>query len=108
LVRMLMDGRKTATVTILTPGIQARIAFTEGTAVHAVAGELSGEEAFKRIYLWKSGDFVIEHGVATAERTIKRRMDLLLAEAMEEQTQSEAALLPPAEKALTIDDGSGT
>ena len=61
--------------------VHASLAFDGGTLVHARSPSAVGEEAVQEIYLWLGGDYIIEHGAATAERTINRRMDLLLSEA---------------------------
>jgi response regulator RpfG family c-di-GMP phosphodiesterase len=81
LVNLVHEGRKTATVHLRSDHGEGLLTFDCGLAVHARTGTITGPEAFQRLFLWQSGDFAIEYGAATAERTIAKRMDLLLAEA---------------------------
>lgn len=84
LVRMMIEGRKTALVSLFAGSEIGQLGFDGGHVVHARLTEVTGDAAFMELYRWRTGDFVIEHGSATAERTISRRTDLLVSEAEED------------------------
>jgi predicted regulator of Ras-like GTPase activity (Roadblock/LC7/MglB family) len=59
---------------------EAVIYFKEGSVVHAVVGQTSGEEAIYKILSWDEGEFVLNVGVQSPEVTIKRNWSGLLLE----------------------------
>jgi len=80
IVRMLLDGSKTASVTLIGDDTGGTLSFDGGRLVHARTSGAVGEAAFEELYGLSSGQFIIEHGAATAERSIARRTDELLVE----------------------------
>jgi response regulator RpfG family c-di-GMP phosphodiesterase len=82
IVQMLAIGMKTACVALEHAGRAGRIWFRDGAAVHAKCGEASGEAAFLQLARWKTGEFAIEHGVASRRTTIENDAMFLVMEAM--------------------------
>ena len=82
IVQILAVGMKTACVALHHDGRTGRIWFRDGAAVHAKCGEASGEAAFLAMARWKTGEFAIEHGVASRRTTIGSDTMFLVMEAM--------------------------
>ena len=67
---------------ILTTSTQAgEIYLRDGEIVHAVAGDVHGEEAVYELAIWQEGDFVFKPVVETQVQTIKKSNTNLLMEA---------------------------
>jgi DNA-binding response OmpR family regulator len=70
MVQILAIGAKTACVTLSAGAQSGKLWLEEGRIVHARAGRDTGETAFYSLLRIREGEFVIEHGVRTAKRTI--------------------------------------
>jgi response regulator RpfG family c-di-GMP phosphodiesterase len=82
IVQTLAIGTKTALVTVAQGDASGRIWFRDGAVVHARCGELSGEPAFHAMARWTTGEFTIEHGVASRRVTIECDPMFLVMESM--------------------------
>ncbi len=80
----------TATITIrVSQGAQrGTIHIWDGEIVHAVCGQLTGEEAFYTILGWKSGGFETFDGGVSEVATIKKSYEFLLMEAARRADES--------------------
>lgn len=81
IVQTLAIGMKTACVTLTSAGAKGTIWFEEGAIRHAWTVDAEGDHAFFEMVRWKSGEFVIEHGVKTRRVSITLDAMYLLMEA---------------------------
>ncbi len=72
------EDRKTARIQILNNDDQATIFLDEGTVVHAICGEKTGEDAIYQVLGWREGTFSLDMDVTTSEKTIERSCNGLL------------------------------
>jgi len=91
IVQTLAIGTKTACVRLASNGSKGRIWFREGTLIHAKCGKLSGDEAFWELLRWKTGEFVIEHGVRTRSVSIRDDAMYLVMEGLRIQDEESPA-----------------
>lgn len=59
---------------------EGRIFLNDGTIIHAVCGELKGEDAIYSLAIWDKGSFTFQIGEETQERTITKRNTNILME----------------------------
>lgn len=95
ITQSLMQGRKTARVTVSSARRQAEIYFAEGQIVRATddAGT-AGEDAAFEAFTWRTGTFAIDFDAPTAPRNIRASTDWLLLEVarrLDEASRSQAA-----------------
>ncbi len=102
LIQMGCRGRNEAHLLLRSAGQQASIFFDGGQVVHAEFGAKSGEEAVYELLSWEEGEFELETGVSTPERTITTNWSSLLLEGMrridERTAVEEAESLEPRER----------
>ncbi len=67
-----------------------RVYLRDGEIVHAVYRNLSGAEALYKLLAWNEGEFEVEPGATTDERTINESVDALLLEGMRRLDESRA------------------
>jgi len=92
LVHMLNIGMKTACITLTSNKSSGKLWFENGTPKHALVGSLEGEEAFYDMVRWRTGEFVIEHGVKARSATLVHDATFLLMEGLRRMDEaSEAA-----------------
>lgn len=82
IVQTLAIGLKTACVELAHDGQEGSIWFRDGSIVHAQSGEKQGEPAFYDMLRWRTGEFVIEHGVRNRRSTIQNDPMFLIMEGM--------------------------
>jgi response regulator RpfG family c-di-GMP phosphodiesterase len=82
IVQTLVIGMKTACVTIESEGRKGKIWFENGTPRHARVRGHDGEAAFFEMVSWRSGAFVIQHGVRCKKQTLVADAMYLLMEGM--------------------------
>jgi len=82
IVQILSIGMKTARVTIESGNASGKLWVKDGTIVHAKMGSRSGETAFYEMLRFNEGEFAIEHGVKTAQRTIQTDAMFLVMEGL--------------------------
>jgi DNA-binding response OmpR family regulator len=80
--QMLTLGMKTACVTITSKKRKGMIWFKAGRVVHAKTGKKKGPDAIFDMLRWKTGGFLIEHGVASDEQTVDMDTMFLLMEGL--------------------------
>lgn len=69
-VQVLENGRLTGALAINNPAVQGRVLFNEGRIVGAEVGDLTGEEAFRRIVEATTGTFEFERAAQPFPITI--------------------------------------
>jgi putative nucleotidyltransferase with HDIG domain len=82
IVQILSIGMKTARVTIDSGNTTGELWVKDGTIVHAKIGPHSGETAFYEMLRINEGEFAIEHGVKTTQRTIQTDAMFLVMEGL--------------------------
>lgn len=105
------QDQKTGLLSIEFQGEKAKIFFHNGEVVHAVQGNLVGEEVIYRTLGWTDGKFVLEIGTLSPTISIKRSWSGLLLEGARRQDETEKAAESdlasgddPTEKALRLND----
>lgn len=83
LVQITCVERQTARLVLTFGRGRGEIWFEEGWIVHAETGGLTGKPALFELLAWDRGDFELELGLQTAERTVHQSHSLLLLEAAE-------------------------
>lgn len=82
IVQTLSIGMKTACVSLSTDSKNGKIWFDSGAPVHAETDSQQSDEAFFEMVRWKSGEFVIEHGVKSKTSTMDQDAMFLLMEGL--------------------------
>jgi len=82
IIQTLVMGMKSARVTVSSADQHGKIWFENGAVVHAEAGALKSDEAFFEMVSWTSGEFVIEHGLTTSDKTMDKDTMFLLMEGL--------------------------
>lgn len=88
-------GGRTARITLLRDGEQGRIWLAGGSAYHASVGVLEGAEAFYSMVGWDRGDFVVEHDIRCAQRTIDMDTMFLVMEGLRRLDEAQAGSSAP-------------
>ncbi|HEX6810806.1 MAG TPA: DUF4388 domain-containing protein [Planctomycetota bacterium] len=84
LVHLMQIGRRTGTLTLLTPRASGQVLFVRGHVYHATFGSMEGEEAFYRLVFETKGKFEFtpcEFEMATVRNTVALKTTTLLMEA---------------------------
>jgi hypothetical protein len=81
IVQFLSGARKTGLLKLVEGKEEGEVCLQNGRIVHAVQGDLLGEEAVYALVLWGSGEFLFEPGLTTEERTVSKSNTNLLMEA---------------------------
>jgi hypothetical protein len=81
ILQLIHMGKKTGALEVVTESESGVIFFHEGGAVHAVAQDLSGDEAVNRILRWRQGHFVFKPDAATTYKSIKTPLQHLVLDA---------------------------
>jgi response regulator RpfG family c-di-GMP phosphodiesterase len=96
IVQTLAIGTKTACVSLVSDSRNGRIWFRDGKMVHAETGSEFGEQAVYEMLRWKDGEFVIRHGIQSAQTTIDKDPMFLVLEGLRRMDEAvghrEAAL----------------
>jgi hypothetical protein len=79
--QLAMAYGKSGTLVLKNGDKDGRVYLKEGVVVHAVAGSLTGEDAFYDLALWNLGNFSYIVGQASSEQTIRKSGTSLLMEA---------------------------
>jgi response regulator RpfG family c-di-GMP phosphodiesterase len=90
LVQTLVIGMKTARVSVTSNGHAGSIWFEAGTPKHAETGDAEGDDAFYEMVRWRSGEFVIEHGVTVEKTSLQHDAMYLLMEGLRLMDEDEA------------------
>jgi response regulator RpfG family c-di-GMP phosphodiesterase len=95
IIQTLTIGMKTACVTVCSDDRQGRIWFENGAPKHAETDRARSEQAFYEMVRWTTGEFVIEHGIRSEDRSLSHDAMFLLMEGlrlMDEEANPDAAL----------------
>lgn len=87
LIQQYCQDRKTAQLKIDHADQQAILFIKEGNVVHAVSGDLSGEQVVYQALMWDEGTFTMETGIEPPEVSITRNWSSLLLEGMRYQDE---------------------
>jgi CheY-like chemotaxis protein len=93
IIQMECLGRSSSLLAITSQNISGAIYIRDGSIIHAEAGELKGEEAFKQLVALQSGDFRLNTFKEPPEQTISGSWEGLLMDAA--QTRDEAPEIEP-------------
>lgn len=89
LLRMLHAGEQTGRIDVANGPDHGVLFLRHGAVIHAAADASIGEAAFAVILGWAQGAFRFEPAVATAEATISKPLDQLLAETARQLSERE-------------------
>ncbi|NJL26673.1 MAG: DUF4388 domain-containing protein [Thermoanaerobaculia bacterium] len=81
IIQLVSVSGKTGVFVLQSGNQKGDIYLRDGEIVHAVAGDLHGEEAVYELAIWQEGDFSFKPGTTTDQRTIKKSNTNLLMEA---------------------------
>jgi hypothetical protein len=82
MIQTLAIGMKTACVSLTAGKRTGQIWIENGTPRHAEAGERKGEKAFYEMLRWSDGEFMIEHGPRTKQKSLTQDAMYLLMEGL--------------------------
>lgn len=91
LIQMNCLGRLTNALHVKKGKQVGTIYFENGNIVHAVNGDLIGENAFYQILSWEGGSFSIEKGVKAPEESIIKGWQTMLLEALKRADESRSS-----------------
>lgn len=81
IIQLVSVSGKTGAFILSTPSQSGEIYLRGGEIVHAVTGDVQGEEAVYALAIWQEGDFVFKPGAETDVQTIRKSNTNLLMEA---------------------------
>jgi len=81
IIQLVSVSGKTGVFVLQSGSQEGNIYLRDGEIVHAVAGDLEGEEAVYELAIWQEGDFSFKPGAETEKHTIKKSNTNLLMEA---------------------------
>ena len=82
IVQILNMGTKTACLSLASDERAGKIWFDSGASVHAETAEQTGADAFYEMLRWKTGEFTIEHGLKTEQKSIEADAMFLVIEGL--------------------------
>lgn len=91
IVQINCTERNQAHLLLRRQGQEGSLFFADGNIVHATLGSKIGEEAIYDLLMWEDGDFELEMGVLSPERTITQNWSGLLLEGMRRIDENAAA-----------------
>jgi hypothetical protein len=89
---MLMEGRRTVLEVRPINGPPCRLFLDAGMVIHAIAGEIEGEEAFYRCVQFRSGEFAHLPWTEPKTATIEKAGTVLLFEAARRRDEADSGL----------------
>lgn len=81
ILQLIHMGKKTGALEVVAENESGVIFFQQGGAVHAVAQDLSGDDAVNRILRWRQGHFAFKPEASTAYKSIKTPLQHLVLDA---------------------------
>ncbi|MBI3399283.1 MAG: DUF4388 domain-containing protein [Deltaproteobacteria bacterium] len=93
IIQILHLSRKSGAINMGSEQGTGKVVVENGNVVHAWFKELSGEEAFYNLLLWRDGEFVVEMDVKPQERTISQNVEALLLEGMRRMDEAKKGRL---------------
>jgi response regulator RpfG family c-di-GMP phosphodiesterase len=82
MIQTLSIGMKTACLSLKHGETEGKIWFENGTPRHAETEDKHGERAFYEMVRWRTGEFIIEHGVKTDRVSLEKDAMFLLMEGL--------------------------
>jgi len=82
IVQVLFHGRKTGKLNVRSGGTNGEIHFLEGNIANAIAGAVTGTEAFYALLKFQEGDFALDPSFTPPKRVIMDSSEALLLEGM--------------------------
>ncbi len=70
IIQLVCASSRYGCLTVQREGEVGEIFFAAGAVVHAALDEAVGTEAFRNIAMWPDGEFILEYGPLTENRTI--------------------------------------
>ena len=107
IVQLIVHGRKSGRVTIQHGDDEGEIWFDNGAAVHARMANLRGNTAFYHMLTWCTGQFIIEHDLATKERSLDTDTMLLVIDGMRLRDEGAVAAEEPNQDTAPADGSAG-
>jgi hypothetical protein len=106
ILQLVQLGKKTGALVVQSGGDEGVIYFNEGTAVHAKAGDVTGDQSINRILRWRQGSFTFRPDETTAYRTIQTPLQHLVLDAARQidEWQDIQRLIPSLDMVLTIEE----
>lgn len=106
ILQLIHMGKKTGALEVVAEDESGVIYFHEGGAVHAVAQDLSGDDAVNRILRWRQGHFAFKPEVPTTYRSIKTPLQHLVLDAARQidEWQDIQKLIPNLELVPAIEE----
>jgi len=80
-LQLIHIGRRTGVLVVESDGQKAEIFFQDGEAVHAVLGDITGEQAVYKVFNWSRGSFDFEAKIVPTPKTITFGSQNLILEA---------------------------
>jgi DNA-binding MarR family transcriptional regulator len=80
-LQLIHIGRRTGVLVIISDGQRAEIFFQDGEAVHAILGDVIGEQAVYKVFNWSRGKFDFEAKIVPTPKTITVGSQNLILEA---------------------------
>lgn len=100
IIQMECLGRSSSLLAVSSPHLSGRIYIKDGFIIHAEAGDLKGEPAFKQLIGQASGDFRLNPFVDPPEQTIEGSWEGLLMDAAQARDEIAETAPKPEEKPL--------
>lgn len=104
LIQMCCLSGTSMAVSVVQGSQKGTIVIEDGEIVHAVYGDITGEEAFYEILLWESGSFETLSSVPVSEPTINNSYQYLILEAAHKADMRDEAMLTEDEETGTEND----
>jgi response regulator RpfG family c-di-GMP phosphodiesterase len=82
IVQVLFHGRKTGKLNVRSAGKNGEIHFLEGNIANAIAGNVTGADAFYALLKFEEGDFALDPGFIPPKRVMVESAEALLLEGM--------------------------
>ena len=105
ILQLIQLGKKTGALVVQAGGEEGNIFFSDGGAVHAKAGDATGDQAVNRILRWRQGSFAFRPDETTTYRTIQTPLQHLVLDAARQidEWQDIQRLIPSMDMVLTIE-----
>jgi len=106
ILQLIHMGKKTGALEVVAEAESGVIYFSNGTAVHAVVSDLSGDEAVNRILRCRAGHFAFKPDIGTSYHSIKTPLQHLVLDAARQidEWQDIQKLIPNLDIVLAIEE----
>jgi CheY-like chemotaxis protein len=95
IIQIECNGRHSSILEVRNPEASGEIYIEAGVITHAVVGQLTGEQAFRRLLSLKGGEFQLKPFKAPPQRTISQGWEYLLLEAARKADEETVVLKLP-------------